>query len=270
MSYPGRPPIVPGIPIPPAIGIPRYMPPIMPPVMTMPPIIPSSGSLSIPQMRPYRSATATTTTGSSGSTNSSSRYNYQQIKRSVPEAGPPITVFVGNIVEHAPDMMIRQILGTCGHVISWKRIQGFGFCEFGSPESALRAVRLLHDLNVGGKKLVVKVDAKTKVQLDDYKKEERKKQKKPELELKEGEEIEDYLDDNMKRMDLGARDKIFTIIDDFKEEMSNALLEKNEEAKLKKEIQQNLPDKNKAQRTQEILQKLSQEHVDSMRIVAYE
>lgn len=95
-------------------------------------------------------------------------------------------------------------------------------------------MRLLHDLNVGGKKLVVKVDAKTKVQLDDYKKEERKKQKKPELELKEGEEIEDYLDDNMKRMDLGARDKIFTIIDDFKEEMSNALLEKNEEAKLKK------------------------------------
>lgn len=111
---------------------------------------------------------------------------------------------------------------------------GFGFCEFGSPESALRAVRLLHDLNVGGKKLVVKVDAKTKVQLDDYKKEERKKQKKPELELKEGEEIEDYLDDNMKRMDLGARDKIITIIDDFKEEMNNALIEKNEEAKLKK------------------------------------
>lgn len=168
MSYPGRPPIVPGIPIPPAIGIPRYMPPIMPPVMTMPPvslmmnthrhtnthsifikcqvvthsfsiwnhsflqIIPSSGSLSIPQMRPYRSATATTTTGSSGSTNSSSRYNYQQIKRSVPEAGPPITVFVGNIVEHAPDMMIRQILGTCGHVISWKRIQGKNFCTINS------------------------------------------------------------------------------------------------------------------------------------------
>lgn len=38
MSYPGRPPIVPGIPIPPAIGIPRYMPPIMQQVMTMPPV----------------------------------------------------------------------------------------------------------------------------------------------------------------------------------------------------------------------------------------
>lgn len=72
------------------------------------------------------------------------------------------------------------------------------------------------------------------MQLDDYKKEERKKQKKPELVLKDGEEIEDYLDDNMKRMDLGAREKIITIIDDFKEEMNNALIEKNEEAKLKK------------------------------------
>lgn len=74
-------------------------------------------------MRPFRGGTATTTAVTSGSTNSTTRYNYPQIKR-LPESGPPITVFVGNIVEHAPDMMIRQILGTCGHVISWKRIQG--------------------------------------------------------------------------------------------------------------------------------------------------
>lgn len=113
---------------------------------------------------------------------------------------------------------------------------GFGFCEFGSPESALRAVRLLHDLDVGGKKLVVKVDAKTKAQLDEYKKEERKKQRKPEIELKEGEEFEDrdYLDDNMRRIDMASRDKVYNIIDDYEEEMNNALLEKNEEAKLKK------------------------------------
>lgn len=72
-------------------------------------------------MRPYRSGASTT---SSSSSSSSSRYNYQQSKRSAPESGPPITVFVGNIVEHAPDMMIRQILSTCGHVLSWKRIHG--------------------------------------------------------------------------------------------------------------------------------------------------
>lgn len=38
--------------------------------------------------------------------------------------GPPVTVFVGNITEKAPDLMIRQILSTCGHVLSWKRVQG--------------------------------------------------------------------------------------------------------------------------------------------------
>jgi RNA-binding protein 25 len=49
------------------------------------------------------------------------------------------------------------------------RITAFGFCEFGSPDSGLRAIRLLHDMDLGGKKLVVKVDAKTKTVLDEYK-----------------------------------------------------------------------------------------------------
>lgn len=80
-----------------------------------------------PQMRPFRPGTATTTAVTTGHTTSAPRFSYQPIKRTVPEAGPPITVFVGNIVEHAPDMMIRQILSTCGHVISWKRIQGSFF-----------------------------------------------------------------------------------------------------------------------------------------------
>lgn len=41
----------------------------------------------------------------------------------VPE-GPPVTVFVGNIAEKAPDQMIRYMLAACGHVTSWKRVQG--------------------------------------------------------------------------------------------------------------------------------------------------
>lgn len=48
-------------------------------------------------------------------------------------------------------------------------ITAFGFCEFGCPDSGLRAIRLLHDMDLGGKKLVVKVDAKTKTVLDEYK-----------------------------------------------------------------------------------------------------
>lgn len=38
--------------------------------------------------------------------------------------GPSVTVFVGNITERAPDQMIRFILSACGHVTSWKRVQG--------------------------------------------------------------------------------------------------------------------------------------------------
>ena len=50
-----------------------------------------------------------------------------------------------------------------------KNLSAFGFCEYSTPESALRAIRLLHDMEVGEKKLVVKVDAKTKIILDNYK-----------------------------------------------------------------------------------------------------
>ena len=33
-------------------------------------------------------------------------------------------MFVGNITERAPDAMVRHLLTTCGHVLSWKRVQG--------------------------------------------------------------------------------------------------------------------------------------------------
>lgn len=48
-------------------------------------------------------------------------------------------------------------------------LSAFGFCEYKEPESTLRALRLLHELQIGEKKLLVKVDAKTKAQLDEWK-----------------------------------------------------------------------------------------------------
>lgn len=48
-------------------------------------------------------------------------------------------------------------------------VSAFGFCEYKEPESTLRALRLLHDLQIGDKNLLVKVDAKTKAQLDEWK-----------------------------------------------------------------------------------------------------
>uniref|UniRef100_H2ZHU5 PWI domain-containing protein n=1 Tax=Ciona savignyi TaxID=51511 RepID=H2ZHU5_CIOSA len=86
-------------------------------------------------------------------------------------------VFVGNISDRASDALIRQILMKCGSVFTWKRVQGasgklqaFGFCEYRDPESALRAICILHDFQLGDKKLLVKVDAKTQDLIDEWKK----------------------------------------------------------------------------------------------------
>lgn len=38
--------------------------------------------------------------------------------------GPSVTVFVGNLTERAPDLMVRHMLSACGPVVSWKRVQG--------------------------------------------------------------------------------------------------------------------------------------------------
>ena len=49
-------------------------------------------------------------------------------------------------------------------MMSWKRVQGatgklqaFGFCDYSDPEASLRAIRLLHELELGEKKLVVSI-----------------------------------------------------------------------------------------------------------------
>jgi len=92
--------------------------------------------------------------------------------------GPIITVFVGNINEKVSDIVIRQILDKCGNVTNWKRIKGpngklqaFGFCDYAEAESALRAIRLLNEFEIGDKKLLVRVDTKTQEKLDSYAKE---------------------------------------------------------------------------------------------------
>lgn len=102
------------------------------------------------------------------------------------EKPPVTTVFVGNISDRAPDAMIRQMLQRCGNVLSWKRVQGasgklqaFGFCEYEDPEATLRCIRLLNEWQIIDKKLVVKVDAKTRTLLDDYKRKKKEKEKGP-------------------------------------------------------------------------------------------
>lgn len=145
--------------------------------------------------------------------------------------GPPVTVFVGNITEKAQDAMIRHLLNTCGPVTSWKRVQGatgklqaFGFCEFGNPDAALRAIRILHDWEIADKRLVVKVDAKTKDVLEDYKKKKRKQFLGEEKEAKaDKDNVKDseYVDPGMKKEDEITKDRIKNIIKEHSKDMNS-------------------------------------------------
>ncbi|XP_014290302.1 RNA-binding protein 25 isoform X2 [Halyomorpha halys] len=239
MSYPGRPPMVPGIPMPPGMGMP-YMqigapPPLMPgvpmpmgPMMGGPPLAPM-----VP--RAYRPTPVTTSAPPRPKAAPPVRYLPPQ-----PD-GPSVTVFVGNITERAPDQMIRFILSACGHVTSWKRVQAFGFCEFGNPDAGLRAIRLLHDYEIAGKKLVVKVDAKTKTVLEEYKNEKRKKAGSSSPLQDESVDEDDYMDDDMKATDKAALDRIAMILSDYENEIKNYVPPQNEEAKPAPEIKLPVP-----------------------------
>uniref|UniRef100_A0A3Q3F2N9 RNA-binding protein 25 n=1 Tax=Labrus bergylta TaxID=56723 RepID=A0A3Q3F2N9_9LABR len=141
-------------------------------------------------------------------------------------SGPTTTVFVGNISEKASDMLIRQLLAKCGIVLSWKRVQGasgklqaFGFCEYKEPESTLRALRLLHDLQIGDKNLLVKVDAKTKAQLDEWK--AKKKTANGNKKAEDGgDEEEEVLDEETKKKDQIVKGAIDGLMREYAAELN--------------------------------------------------
>uniref|UniRef100_A0A914BYJ1 PWI domain-containing protein n=1 Tax=Acrobeloides nanus TaxID=290746 RepID=A0A914BYJ1_9BILA len=87
-----------------------------------------------------------------------------------PIARPTIT-----IVRPATVLAASPNSPQCGSVENWKRIQGsngkfqaFGFCEFEHPEGTMRALRVLNDYPLGDKKLVVKVEDKTRKMIRDF------------------------------------------------------------------------------------------------------
>uniref|UniRef100_A0A3Q3WQY2 PWI domain-containing protein n=1 Tax=Mola mola TaxID=94237 RepID=A0A3Q3WQY2_MOLML len=130
------------------------------------------------------------------------------------ESGPTTTVFVGNISEKK-----------CGIVLSWKRVQGasgklqaFGFCEYKEPESTLRSLRLLHDLQIGDKNLLVKVDAKTKAQLDDWK--AKKKTNNENKKTEDGEDDEEVLDEETKKKDQIIKGAIDGLMREYAAELN--------------------------------------------------
>ena len=128
--------------------------------------------------------------------------------------------------------MIRLLLNACGPVLSWKRVQGatgklqaFGFCEYSDPDAGLRAIRLLHDWEIGDKALVVKVDSKTKGVLDDYRNQRIKdltgKTPPPPKDDDDDDvrENDDYMDAPMRHEDMMAKDRIRSILNDHSKEM---------------------------------------------------
>merc|ERR1711976_304843 len=151
-------------------------------------MMPPMGMGMMPMMRPGPPPmTAASTTTSTPNSTTAPQKSKKLVPQDIPKTSdsdekPPVTtVFVGNISDRAPDAMVRTMLQRCGNVLSWKRIQGasgklqaFGFCEYEQPEATLRCIRLLNEWRIADKKLVVKVDAKTKSLLDEYKKKEKR------------------------------------------------------------------------------------------------
>ena len=68
--------------------------------------------------------------------------NYRKVAPAEPAFVPPApvpvtTIFVGSITDKCHDSVIQEILGKCGAVCNWKRLQdsngkfkAFGFCDF--------------------------------------------------------------------------------------------------------------------------------------------
>lgn len=86
------------------------------------------------------------------------------------------------------------------------------YCYYRSgPTAGLRAVRILHDLDVAGKKLVAKVDAKNKLLLDNYKEEEEERNK----------GNEDSSEAHEKKEDADVFEAIQQILADHRTEIEN-------------------------------------------------
>ncbi|CAF0985810.1 unnamed protein product [Rotaria sp. Silwood1] len=233
MSFPPHMPIIPPMPFFPP-GAPMMIPPNM---ATPPPGIPAA------------------TNGTHKSAENEKKNRPQTLT----------TVFVGSISERAPDAMIKRMLFNCGSVVNWKRVQGangklqaFGFCEYENPEGTLRCIRLLNGWQIQDKKLVVKVDAKTKALLDEYKKKKRhelakkaakdttafkfvyedddetktsnSKDKKSGEEGEIEEEEDDYIDNETRREDFAIKQSLETIMREYTREMNQRALEAKEAA----------------------------------------
>lgn len=154
-----RPPYM-GAPSPYPMGVPSGMPPVMP---GMPPVHVAPPPVGAPYVPPAGAL---------------------PIRIGAPISAPPrligveTTVYVGRIPASATDDFIERLLQQCGKVANWKRMMDpisntprpFGFARFENEEGALRALRLLSNLEIDGNQLLLNVDDRTREALDRYQK----------------------------------------------------------------------------------------------------
>ncbi|XP_010118298.1 PREDICTED: RNA-binding protein 25-like, partial [Chlamydotis macqueenii] len=228
----------------PPMGIPTLPPGIPPPQFPgfPPPVPPGTPMIPVPMgiMAPAPTVLVPTTVSMVGKhLGVRKEHPGLKTKENDENSGPTTTVFVGNISEKASDMLIRQLLAKCGLVLSWKRVQGasgklqaFGFCEYKEPESTLRALRLLHDLQIGEKKLLVKVDAKTKAQLDEWK--AKKKASNGNARPETTNDDEEALDEETKRRDQIIKGAIEVLIREYSSELNAPSQESDSHPRKKK------------------------------------
>ncbi|RXG73203.1 RNA-binding protein 25 [Armadillidium vulgare] len=233
MAFPPRPPLMPGVPVPAMVGT-QFT--ITTNLVRIPAMTQSISSIPTPLTnRPHIRTIAPLPPRPPISANAIIN-KPPTFSQRIESIGPAVTVFVGNITERAPDIMIRHILNACGPVLSWKRVQGasgklqgFGFCEYGNPDAALRAIRILHGYEIATNRLVVKADSKTTEVLDDYKEKRKKAQNgnessSPLQDEKKDDEEEDplaYMDDAMKAEDRNCIERIVLILSDHKKDIVN-------------------------------------------------
>lgn len=210
----------------------------------------------------------------------------EEVARLPVNQGPTITVFVGNITERAADNLVKQLLLKCGNVVSWKRVQGasgklqaFGFCEYGDPESALRAIRILHEWELGDKKLVVKVDAKTKEQLDEYK--ANKKRNRFDMDsagsrtpTESEKDDEDELDEETKKEDSIVRTGIQVLLKDYEYDLTRSALPselrkkaRQEKAEEDKEAKDNLDEMDLEEDKKNLIHREIDKFRDTMKVI---
>ncbi|PRP77391.1 hypothetical protein PROFUN_14397 [Planoprotostelium fungivorum] len=85
------------------------------------------------------------------------------------------TLYVGKISTSVEDEFVRRLLEVCGRVVHWKRVvdakssklKGFGYCDFGNPYGAIRAIKLLNNFPLGGQNLLIKAESAVQKQLDE-------------------------------------------------------------------------------------------------------